>query len=355
MQNDFGIAVIGSGKWGINHVRAAYQLVGERLKIVCDISEQALQKAKKVAPTVRTTTRLADVLDDKEIAAVIIASGAETHAHIGTQCLEAGKHCLIEKPLTLNSTDAAVLVKLAEEEGRTLMVGHLLLFHPAINHIRGEILKGNLGEILYLYSQRVNLGTIRREENAFWSLAPHDISVLLYLTGQFPVTVAAHGGHFISKNLPDVVFFHLEFKNELIAHGHVSWLDPHKMRKFTIVGSRKMIIFDDMDPKAKVKIFDKGVGLGIGYGDSVSLPGVSDIQSLGNQLVIREGDTVVAKLPDGEPLKLEQQHFFDCVARGTPPLTDGQNGLQVLRIMEAAQTSLDKGGVPIEIKKVKNA
>jgi predicted dehydrogenase len=127
------------------------------------------------------------------------------------------------------------------------------------------------------------------------------------------------------------------------------------MRKFTIVGSRKMIIFDDMDPKAKVKIFDKGVGLGIGYGDSVSLPGVSDIQSLGNQLVIREGDTVVAKLPDGEPLKLEQQHFFDCVARGTPPLTDGQNGLQVLRIMEAAQTSLDKGGVPIEIKKVKNA
>jgi predicted dehydrogenase len=354
MRKDFGIAVIGSGKWGINHVRAAHQLVGERLKMVCDLSEKALDQAKKVAPSAQCTTKLEDVLKDREIQAVILASGAETHAKIGMQCLEAGKHCLIEKPLTLKSPDAVKLVTFAEDHNLILMVGHLLLFHPAVNHIRNEILRGNLGEILYIYSQRVNLGTIRREENAFWSLAPHDISVMLYLTGQFPVTVSAYGGHFISRNLPDVVFFHLEFKNELIAHGHVSWLDPHKMRKFTIVGTRKMIIFDDMEQKGKVRIFDKGVGLGIGYGDSVSLPGVSDIQSLGSQLVIRDGETTVPKLPEGEPLKLEQQHFFDCVAKGTPPLTDGQNGLQVLRIMEAAQQSLDKGGVPVEIKKVKN-
>jgi predicted dehydrogenase len=354
MKQDFGVAVVGCGKWGINHVRSANQLLGERLRIVCDISDRALAQAKTVAPSVRTTKLLSDILGDPDIGAVIIASGAETHHDIGRQCLEAGKHCLIEKPLTLCSSEAVDLMETAGRNNLTLMVGHLLLFHPAVNRIRREILSGNLGQVLYLYSQRVNLGTIRREENAFWSLAPHDISVMLYLTDQLPISVSAIGGKFITKNLPDVVFYHLEFESGLIAHGHVSWLDPHKMRKFTIVGSRKMIIFDDMEATGKLKIFDKGVGLEIGDGDSLSLPGVSEMQSHGNQLIVRDGDILIPKINQSEPLRVEQQHFLECVVSGNKPLTDAQSGLLVLQVMEAAQESLDKGGIPVEIKLVKH-
>jgi predicted dehydrogenase len=347
--------VVGCGKWGINHVRIASQLLGERLKAVCDVSDKALTLAKTVAPSVRTTKLLGEVLADPEIGAVIIASGAETHHEIGKQCLEAGKNCLIEKPLTLKSDQATDLIDCAQKSKLTLMVGHLLLYHPAVNRIRREILSGNVGQVLYLYSQRVNLGTIRREENAFWSLAPHDISVMLYLTDQFPVSISAIGGKFISKNLPDVVFYHLEFESGLIAHGHVSWLDPHKMRKFTIVGSRKMIIFDDMESAGKLKIFDKGVGLEVGEGDLLSLPGVPEMQSHGNQLAIRDGDILIPKISQAEPLRIEQQHFYECIAKGKKPLTDGQNGLLVLKVMEAAQESLDKGGIPIQIREIEHA
>ncbi len=355
MKQDFAVAIVGCGKWGINHVRTAYQLLGGRLRVVCDISDKGLALAGTVAPSVRTTKVLGEILSDPDIAAVIIASGAETHHDIGKQCLEAGKHCLIEKPLTLKTEEALELLELAERNKLTLMVGHLLLYHPAVNRIRRDILSGDLGQVLYLYSQRVNLGTIRREENAFWSLAPHDISVMLYLTGQFPISVSAIGGKFISKNLPDVVFYHLEFENGLLAHGHVSWLDPHKMRRFTIVGSRKMMIFDDMESTGKLKIFDKGVGLEVGEGDMLSLPGVPEMQSHGSDLIIRDGDISIPKISQTEPLRIEQQHFFDCVAKGRKPLTDGHNGLMVLQVMEAAQESLDKGGIPIEIKHTKYA
>ncbi|MEK9138662.1 MAG: Gfo/Idh/MocA family oxidoreductase [Bacteroidota bacterium] len=355
MKEQIGVGVIGCGKWGINHVRSANQLLGERLRIVCDVSEKSLAQAKTVAPSVRTTRSLQDVLTDLDVGAVIIASGAETHHDIGKKCLESGKHCLIEKPLTLRSEEALDLIETAGQNKLVLMVGHLLLYHPAVNRIRREILSGNLGQMLYLYSQRVNLGTIRREENAFWSLAPHDISVMLYLTGQLPVSVSAIGGKFISKNLPDVVFYHLAFEDGLLAHGHVSWLDPHKMRKFTIVGSRKMVIFDDMETTGKLKIFDKGVGLEVGEGDLLSLPGIPEMQSHGNELMIRDGDILIPKISPTEPLKIEQQHFFECIANGKKPLTDGQNGLVVLQVMEAAQESLDKGGIPIEIKQTKYA
>ena len=355
MNENFGVAVIGCGKWGINHVRVAGQLLGKRLKLVCDVSDRSLANARSVAPSVQTTKSLKDVLSDPEVGAVIIASGAETHHDIGTQCLEAGKHCLVEKPLTLNSDEAIGLMEVAERNKLTLMVGHLLLYHPAVNRIRTEILSGSVGQVLYLYSQRVNLGTIRREENAFWSLAPHDISVMLYLTGQYPTSVSAVGGKFISRNLPDVVFYHLEFESGLLAHGHVSWLDPHKMRKFTIVGSKKMIIFDDMEVTGKVKIFDKGVGVDVGVGDLLSLDGVPEMQSHGSHLMIREGDVLIPNLIQTEPLRIEQQHFYECVATGKRPLTDGNNGLMVLQVMEAAQESLDKNGVPVEIKRMKYA
>jgi predicted dehydrogenase len=349
------VAVVGCGKWGINHVRIANQLLGERLRMVCDISEKSLAQVGSVAPSVRTTKSLDDVLQDKEINAIIIASGAETHYTIGKRCLESRKHCLIEKPLALHYDDAVELIETAETAKATLMVGHLLLYHPAVNRIRRELLSGNLGQILYMYSQRVNLGTIRREENAFWSLAPHEISVMLYLTGQLPITVSAIGGKFISRNLPDVVFFNLEFEGGVMAHGHVSWLDPHKMRRFTIVGSRKMIIFDDIETTGKLKIFDKGVGLEMENGDVLSLHGIDELQSHGDELMIRDGDIFIPKVNATEPLRLEQLHFYECVRTGKRPLTDGHNGLLVLQVMEAAQQSLDKGGIPVELKQTRYA
>jgi predicted dehydrogenase len=241
------------------------------------------------------------------------------------------------------------MVETAERHNVTLMVGHLLRYHPAVNRIRLELLSGNLGQMLYLYSQRVNLGTIRREENAFWSLAPHDISVMLFLTNQMPLSVSAMGGNFISKNLPDVVFFNLEFENGVVAHGHVSWLDPHKIRKFTIVGSRKMIVFDDMETVGKLRIFDKGVG--IEDGDILSLNGDSDASIQGNELMIRDGDIYIPRLPTTEPLRIEQQHFYSCLQEGKRPLTDGKNGIAVLKVMEAAQESLDNGGAPVQIQR----
>lgn len=351
----FGVAVIGCGKWGVNHVRSAHRILGDRLRIVCDVSEASLAQAKSVAPSVRTTKAISDILDDNQIEAVIIASGAETHYAIGKQCLEAGKHCLIEKPLTLHSEEAVELVETAHSLKRVLMVGHLLLFHPAITLIKNEISTGSLGEIMYLYSKRVNLGTIRRQENAFWSLAPHDISVMLYLTDKMPVAVSAVGGRFIRKNLPDVVFFNLEFEESLLAHGHVSWLDPHKMRTFTIVGTRKMIIFDDMVQSEKIKIFDKGVGFNVENGDILSPQGMLELQSHSDGLKIREGDVHMPRIANSEPLRIEQEHFFKCIETGAQPLTDGRSGLNVLKVMEAAQQSLDKGGIPIELSLKKPA
>jgi predicted dehydrogenase len=347
---DFGVAVIGCGKWGINHVRTASQLLGDRLRIVCDISEKSLAQSRALVPSVHTTVSLDEVLSRPDVEAVIVASGAETHYEIGKQCLQSGKHCLLEKPLTLNSDNARELIELSEKQRLTLMVGHLMLYHPAISQIRREVLSGNIGQMLYMYSQRVNLGTIRRQENVFWSLAPHDISVMLHLTGQYPVSVSAFGGRFISKNLPDVVFYHLEFENGLLAHGHVSWLDPHKRRKFTIVGSRKMIVFDDMEATGKLKIFDKGVGLDVGEGELLSLPGIPEMQLHGSDLIIRDGDIHIPKINQTEPLRIEQQHFFECIAKAKKPLTDGAHGLAVLQVMEAAQQSLDKNGTPVEIK-----
>jgi predicted dehydrogenase len=354
MRTDFGVAVVGCGKWGIHHVRVARELLGDRLRFLCDLSKARLEHARAVAPFVSLTLDLDDVLNDDDVKAVIIASGAETHYDIGKRCLEAGRHCLIEKPLTLRTDEALELIELAERRGLVLMVGHLLLYHPAVNRIRHEIFSGSIGQVLYLYSQRVNLGTIRREENAFWSLAPHDISMMLYLTDQTPLSVSAIGGKFISTNLPDVVFFHLEFEGGVLAHGHVSWLDPHKTRKCTIVGSRRMIIFDDMEPSDKLKIFDKGVAIGTPdrhYGGLLNTRGVP-VQS---DLSIREGDIVIPRLSSTEPLRLEQQHFLECVASGKRPLTDGANGLKVLRVMEAAQESLDRRGEPIPLKLAKYA
>ena len=226
---------------------------------------------------------------------------------------------------------------MAREAGRILMVGHLLLFHPGVRYLKDLVRRGELGDLYYIYSQRVNLGKVRRDENALWSFAPHDLSVILHLLEVEPLDVAARGSAFVQGGVEDVVFLHLRFPGRRMAHVHVSWLDPHKLRKFTVVGSQKMVVFDDMEASEKIRIYDKGVDRGgqiVGYGDA---------------LTVRSGDILVPRISLQEPLRLECQHFVDCVRDRSTPLTDGANGLAVVKVLAAAQASLESGGVPVPV------
>jgi predicted dehydrogenase len=260
-----------------------------------------------------------------------------SHYPLARTLLEAGKDVFVEKPLALRADHAEELVRLARERQRILMVGHLLLHHPAVRHLKEMVKRGELGDLLYLYSQRVNLGKVRRDENALWSFAPHDLSVALHLLDAEPIDVAARGAAFVQPGIEDVVFLHLRFPGGTMAHVHVSWLDPHKLRKFTVVGTRKMVVFDDMEASEKIKIYDKGVDRGgqiVGYGDA---------------LTVRSGDIVIPSVPLQEPLRIECLHFVECVRERKAPLSDGAGGLAVVRVLAAAQASLESGGVPVAL------
>ncbi len=252
--------------------------------------------------------------------------------------LEAGKDVYVEKPLTLEVAHAEELCKLAKERNLILMVGHLLLYHPGVQYMKKMVTDGTLGEVYYIYCQRVNLGKVRKDENALWSFAPHDLSVVLHLLGMEPTDVCARGSDFLQKGIEDVVFVDLKFPGGKMAHVHVSWLDPHKLRKFTVVGSQKMVVFDDMDASEKIKVYDKGVdraGEVVAYGDS---------------LTVRNGDILIPKISLQEPLKLECAHFVECVRDRKKPLTDGLDGLRVVKVLDAAQRSLKNGGTPVAIQ-----
>lgn len=330
------VGVVGYGYWGPNLVRNVDKLDDAELVCVCDAKEDNLAKARPLYPGVTMTTDLDEMLA-MDIDAVVIATSAPSHHRLAKAALEAGKHCFVEKPLTLTSADSEELVKLADERGLTLMVGHLMIYHSAVRHCRAVIESGDLGEVLYLYAQRLNLGKVRTEENAFWSLAPHDVSVALYLLGETPVSVSANGADYLTNGVADTVFATLKFASGKLANIHVSWLDPHKIRKFTIVGRDKMLVFDDMEATEKIWIYDKGVGApksAMAYGEDLSL---------------RFGDIKVPYVQMSEPLALEVQHFLDCLRSGETPETDGRAGLAVVRVLEAVDESMAAGGAPVEI------
>ena len=332
------VAVVGAGEWGKNHVRMFAQLKGARLVTVCDLEEPRLASVRAAHPDVRVTTRYEDVVRDPAVEGVVIASFAAQHYDQARRALEAGKHVLVEKPMTLAAEEAEELVHVATRAARCLMVGHLLLYHPAVVKMNQLVASEEIGELFYLYSQRLNLGQVRKDENALWSFGPHDVAVALYLFGCEPEMVTAKGEAFLQKGIVDVVFVTLHFPQRKLAHIHLSWLDPHKIRRTTLVGSRKMVVFDDMEPTDKLRIYDKGV-------DIRRQP-----MSYEDYLHVRFGDILIPHIGSAEPLRLECQHFLDCIRNGATPRSDGAHGLQVVRILAAAQKSLELDGVPVPVK-----
>jgi predicted dehydrogenase len=330
------LACVGAGYWGKNLVRVFHGIPEVRLKLVCDLDEGIRKVVGQQYHDVEVVADFNRVLEDEEVEAVVLAVPAVHHFEAARQALQSGKHVYVEKPMTLGVVEAEQLVELADQQGKVLMVGHLLEYHPAVQMLKGLIQQGELGEIYYLYAQRVNLGIVRRDENALWNFAPHDVSVILYLLEQEPDAVSAQGECYLQEGVEDVVFVNLHFADRKMAQLQLSWLDPQRIRKLTIVGSRKMAVFDDEESTEKVRIYDKSAERG-------------DYESYGDAITLRFGDVVIPHLNMVEPLKLECQHFAECVRQGKTPRSDGRDGLRVVRVLEAAQKSLEQNGVPVAL------
>lgn len=326
------VGVVGAGAWGRNHVRTVAGLAEAELAAVCDADAKVRERVSRQYPAALVTGDLGALLG--AVDAVIVASPAATHASIARQVVEAGKPVLVEKPFALNTDDAVSVARLAAERKVPVLAGHLLVYHPAVDRLRELVQTGELGKIFYLYGLRVNLGQVRKDENALWSFGPHDVSVALYLLGEQPVRVAAHGKSYLQPAIEDVVFLTMEFGSGVLAHVQLSWLDPHKERKLTVVGAKKMVVFDDMEPREKLRIYDKGVDRPPEYG------------SFGESLAIREGDIFIPRIPTVEPLAAELAHFVRVAQGREAPRASADDGVRVVRVLEAASRSLARGGAP---------
>ena len=337
MPDNKRLALAGVGGWGRNVARSLCRLRGGELVAVCDSDRAALARLDGPPADIRRTGAFEEIVGDPSIDAVVVATPPDTHHRLARAALEAGKDVLVEKPLAVKPGDAADLLRVAEERGRILMVGHLLLYHPAIHRLETLLETGDLGDVRYLYTQRVNLGVVRSTENALWSLAPHDVALALALLREPPERVTAQGAAYLRPGVEDVVFTQLFFPSGRMASLHVSWLDPHKERRLTVVGSRRMAVFDDMEATEKLRIYDHGVD-------------VPDYLPFGDALALRFGDVWIPSLDRGEPLVLECQHFVDRLHDRQPPRSDGRSGLEVVRVLAAANESLRNGGAPVSVR-----
>ncbi len=331
------LAVVGVGGWGKNLARNYFQIPECDLKYICDTNAAKLKQLQAQLPGTGTCSKFDEILMDPEIQAVVVATPAPTHYTLCKAALQAGKDVYVEKPFVLNVDEAEELITIAEQKQQILMVGHLLEYHPIITQLKQMIDSGELGNVYYIYNQRVNLGTVRTDENALWNFAPHDISSILYLLGKEPTDVAARGQGYLQNGIEDVVFVTLNFNDNSMAHIHVSWLDPHKVRKITIVGSKKMAVFDDLESNEKLRIYDKGAANN------------SDYNTFAEYISLRFGDITIPYVKIGEPLRLECEHFLECVRERKQPLSDGYDGLRVTRVLDAAERSLKNNGIPIAI------
>jgi predicted dehydrogenase len=321
------VGVVGLGYWGPNLARNLASIPGCELAWLCDASAHARERLAPYFPNARMTDTLEDLLGDDELDAIVLATPVPTHAELAVAVARAGKHCFVEKPLATTAADAQRAVAAAEQAGRILMVGHLLEYHPAVTRLK-ELIDGHeLGELYYIYGNRLNLGKLRADENALWSLGAHDVSVVLHLVDEEPVECLAHGACYVREGIQDVVFCYLRFPSGIVAHLHLSWLDPHKERRITVVGSRRMTTFDDMLIEGKLTVYDKGFD--------------EDTRSWG-EYIARSGDTFSPRIPSVEPLRIECEHFLECVRTGAQPRSDGHSGLRVVRVLERLQHALDR-------------
>jgi predicted dehydrogenase len=333
------IGVIGCGYWGPNLIRNFVSLKESRVKTCTDLSEERLQHMKQLYPSIETTTNYMDIIEDPEIDAVVIATPVSSHFPIAKAALEAGRHVFVEKPLAQSVDEGIRLIKLADEKKRVLMVGHTFVYTAAVNKIKELINANELGEIFYITTSRVNLGIFQEDINVVWDLAPHDVSIMNYILNSHPISVSAVGHSYIQPEIEDVAFINLRYPEAIVANIQVSWLNPNKIRKTTVVGSKKMLVYDDVSSLEKIRIYDKGVTVTPHY------------DTFGEfQLSYRYGDISIPKLEDAEPLKIECQHFIDCIDGKCDSRSSGRHGLEVLLALDAADRSMKDRGMEITIE-----
>jgi predicted dehydrogenase len=334
------VAVVGLGHWGPNVARNLNAIGASELAWCCDLDEGNRERWAPSFPSTRFTDDLDEVLADESLTAVAVTTPVPSHAAVAERVLEAGKDAFVEKPLAVSVEDAERIVALAESRDAVLMVGHLLEYHPAVTALSEMLANDELGEPLYIYSQRLNLGKLRADENALWSLGPHDIAVVIALMGEAPEEVAARGECYVRDDVEDVVFCYMRFPSGLAAHLHLSWLDPHKERRITVVGSKRMATFDDMALDQKLTVYDKGFDpKHASYGEYIT----------------RSGETRSPAISNTESLRVECEHFVDCVRTRARPKTDGASGLRVVKVLDALQRSLDQGGATVSLDSGKTA
>jgi predicted dehydrogenase len=329
----YATAVIGCGYWGPNLVRNFMTISNDSVKMVCDRDPQRLEYMRKLYPSIGLTSDEQSVIDNKEIEAVVIATPVVTHYILARKALEAGKHVFIEKPMASSVKECQELIKIARKKKTTLMVGHTFLYTPVVKKIKEIIDKRELGEILYISSRRLNLGLFQKDINVAWDLAPHDISIILYIMNEKPVSVNCQGMAHLTEGVEDVTNISLQFEGKKFATIHSSWLDPNKVREMTFVGSKRMLVYNDIEPNEKIKIYDKRVEVPPHYNTFAEF-----------HYSYHYGDVYSPYINQTEPLRVECQHFWECIETGKEPDSSGQNGLEVVQILEASSESLRNGG-----------
>jgi predicted dehydrogenase len=338
MKTMIDIGVVGCGYWGPNLIRNFRALGNCRLRLMCDAHPQRLKHLKTLYPEVQGAVEFEVVLNDSELDAIVIATPLGFHFSMAKACLEAGKHVLIEKPMAKSSAEAEELIQLAQRKGLTLMVGHTFLYSAAVRKIKDIVDHGDIGDLRYISSRRLNLGLFQKDINVAWDLAPHDLSIILHIMEEFPATVNCQGNAHVTPGVEDIISMSLVFRKGKFATIQNSWLDPRKVREMTIVGSSRMIVYDDVEPLEKIRIYDARV---------VCPPHYDTFAEF--QYSYHYGDSYVPYIKQEEPLRVECQHFVDCIREGRTPISDGHQGLQLVQILEGASTSLTQGGVAVRL------
>lgn len=341
MKQTVNVAVVGCGYWGPNLIRNFRALPDCRLRFVCDRDEQRLRHVKSLYPEVEATTRYEQLIECKHLDAIVIATPVATHHRLAMASLQAGKHTFVEKPLARSVGECKELIRESGKRGLTLMAGHTFLYSSPVRRIKEIVDQGDIGEIRYIASRRLNLGLFQKDINVTWDLAPHDISIILYVLEETPISVNCRGSAHVTQGIEDVTTLCLEFRKERSATIHSSWLDPRKVREMTIVGSRRMIVYDDLASLEKLRIFDTRVETPPHYDTFAEF-----------HYAYHYGDVYSPYFKQEEPLKAEAQHFLDCIRTGNPPLSGGRQALEMVRILEASSLSLQNAGAPIVVDPV---